>query len=217
MFYEPIKRALDITSSLILIIIFLPIWIIVPLLIVLDSRGSVFYRQERIGKGGKIFKILKFRSMREHFEVGGKHVPAVEFWKHNPKLFEKYKKAGWKLTLEEDPRITRLGRILRQTSIDEFPQVFNILKGDMSLVGPRPIRQIEVADALERYGYKIKKNIDESLTVKPGLSGVWQVSGRNAIPWDKRLEMDVDYARRHSILYDFYIMLKTPLAMISKW
>jgi len=217
MFYFSIKRTIDILASLTLIILFLPVWIIVPILIMIDSRGSFLYRQERIGKGGKIFKILKFRTMKDRFELNGKQVPAAEYWKHNQALFEKYKKAGWKLTLEEDPRVTRLGKILRQTSVDEFPQVFNILKGDMSLVGPRPIRQIEVADALERYGHKIKNVIDESLTVKPGLTGAWQVSGRNAIPWDKRLEMDVHYARRHSILYDFYIIIRTPLAMISKW
>lgn len=217
MFYESVKRAIDILASLILITLFLPIWVLIPMLIMIDSKGSFLYRQERIGKKGKIFKIIKFRTMKEHFELNGKHVPASEYWKHNRNLYEKYKKAGWKLTLEEDPRVTRLGKILRQTSVDEFPQVFNILKGDMSLVGPRPIRKIEVEDALQRYGQEIKKTIDESLTVKPGLTGVWQVSGRNAIPWDKRLEMDVVYAKRRSILYDFYIMLKTPLAMISKW
>lgn len=217
MIYETFKRFSDITASLILVILFLPVWIIVPILIMIDSKGGFLYFQERIGKKGKIFKIIKFRTMKEFFEIDGKQMPASEYWKHNKTLYERYKKAGWKLTLEEDPRVTRLGKILRQTSVDEFPQVFNILKGDMSLVGPRPIRKIEVADALVRYGAEIKKTINDSLTVKPGLTGAWQVSGRNAIPWDKRLEMDVDYARRRSILYDFYIILKTPFAMISKW
>lgn len=216
MFYEAVKRAIDITAALTLTILFLPVWIIIPILIKLDSKGPVFFLQERIGKNGKIFKIIKFRSMKM-FEVNGKQVHAVEFWKHNKKLYEKYKKAGWKLTLEEDPRISKLGRILRQTSIDEFPQVFNILKGDMSLVGPRPIRQVEVDDAVKRYGIGIKKTIDASLKVKPGLTGLWQVSGRNDIPWDQRVEMDAGYAKRKSIWEDFVIMAKTPFAMISKW
>lgn len=216
MFYDTLKRALDILASLILTILFLPVWIIVPILIKLDSHGPIFFFQERIGKKGKIFRIMKFRSMKM-FEIEGQEVHAVDFWKHNKKLYEKYKKAGWKLTLEKDPRITKLGRVLRQTSIDEFPQIFNILKGDMSLVGPRPIRQVEVADAVERYGIGIRKTVDMSLTVKPGLTGLWQVSGRNDIPWDQRVEMDAGYAKRRSFLEDFVIMVKTPFAMISKW
>lgn len=216
MFYDTLKRALDILASFVLTILFLPVWIIVPILIKLDSHGPIFFFQERIGKNGRIFKITKFRSMKM-FEIGGREVHAVDFWKHNKKLYEKYKEAGWKLTLEEDPRITKLGRVLRQTSIDEFPQIFNILKGDMSLVGPRPIRQVEVADAVKRYGIGIRKTIDMSLTVKPGLTGLWQVSGRNDIPWDQRVEMDAGYAQRRSLLEDFAIMVKTPFAMISKW
>ena len=108
-------------------------------------------------------------------------------------------------------------KVLRQTSIDEFPQVFNILLGTMSLIGPRPVRDVEIADAIKRYGVSIKKDIDLALTAKPGLSGPWQVSGRNDIPWDKRLKIDADYARNRSLLRDFSIILKTPLAMISKW
>ena len=216
MFYEFIKRAIDIVASLVLIILFLPIWIIVPLLIKLESRGTVFYTPDRVGRFGKNFKMFKFRSMKM-FEVGGKEVHAVEFWKYNKELFEKYKKAGWKLTLEEDPRITKLGKILRQTSIDEIPQVFNILKGDMSLVGPRAYVKPEIDDAVKRYGKELMPVIDQSLQAKPGLTGPWQVSGRNDIPWVKRVEMDADYAKRRSLLYDFYIILKTPLAMISKW
>lgn len=216
MIYETIKRIVDILASLFLIILFLPIWLIVPILIKLESRGTVFYTPDRVGRFGKNFKMLKFRSMKM-FEINGQEVHAVEFWKYNKELFEKYKKGGWKLTLEEDPRITRLGKILRQTSIDEFPQVFNILKGDMSLVGPRAYVKPEIDDAVKRYGKRILPMIDQSLTAKPGLTGPWQVSGRNKIPWVKRVEMDADYARRRSILYDFYIILKTPLAMISKW
>ncbi len=216
MIYETVKRTIDILAALILIILFLPVWIIVPFLIILESKGTVFYKPERIGRYGKPFKMIKFRSMKM-FEIGGKEVHAVEFWKYNKELFEKYKKAGWKLTLEEDPRITRLGKILRQTSIDEFPQVFNILKGDMSLVGPRAYVKPEIDDAVKRYGKNIHTIINQSLEAKPGLTGPWQVSGRNDIPWEKRVEMDAEYAKRRSLWQDFAIMIKTPLAMISKW
>lgn len=216
MFYEIVKRTIDLLAALILIILFLPIWLIVPILIKLESRGTVFYSPERVGRWGKPFNMLKFRSMKM-FEINGREVHAVEFWKYNQELFEKYKQSGWKLTLEEDPRITRLGKILRQTSIDEFPQVFNILKGDMSLVGPRAYVKPEIDDAVKRYGQEIAPLIKESLKAKPGLTGPWQVSGRNVIPWDQRVALDADYVRRRSLVYDFYIALKTPLAMISKW
>ena len=216
MFYDFIKRIVDLIASIILAILFLPIWILIPILLKMDSQGPIFYRSERVGKNGKIFKMFKFRSMKM-FEIDGKVVHAVEFWKANPELYEKYKKSGWKLSLDEDPRITKLGRILRQTSIDEMPQVINILLGDMSLVGPRAYVEPELVDAKKRYGGKIEKLITESLSVKPGLTGPWQVSGRNDIPWDQRVAIDADYARRKSILYDIYIILKTPFAMISKW
>jgi len=208
MLYNLLKRTIDLIASFTLIIIFLPIWVIIPILIKLESNGPVFYLQERVGKNRKKFNIIKFRSMI---------VDADEYWSKNPMLHEKFKKRGWKLTLDEDPRITKLGRVLRQTSIDEFPQVFNILLGDMSLVGPRPYRFSEIIDAEKRYGKQIRKSIGQSLTVKPGLTGFWQVSGRNDIPWDKRAQMEANYARRRNILDDFAIIIKTPLAMISKW
>lgn len=208
MLYNFLKRSIDISSSLVLIILFLPIWIIVPLLIILESRGPIFFLQERVGKDRRKFKIIKFRSMI---------IDADDYWKKNPNLHEKFKKLGWKLTLDEDPRITKLGRVLRQTSIDEFPQVFNILLGDMSLVGPRPYRFSEIDDAKKRYGKQIISSIDQSLTVKPGLTGYWQVSGRNDISWDKRAKMEAEYASRKNLLDDFAIIIKTPLAMVSKW
>jgi len=216
MFYDIAKRIVDIASATVLAILFLPIWIIIPILIKLDSKGPIFYRPDRVGKDGKTFYMFKFRSMKM-FEINGQVVHAVEFWKANPALYEKYKKAGWKLELDEDPRITKLGKILRQTSIDEMPQVLNILLGDMSLVGPRAYVAPELDDAVKRYGKKITPLIKRSLTVKPGLTGPWQVSGRNDIPWDQRVAIDADYAKRKSLLYDIYIILKTPFAMISKW
>lgn len=206
--YFILKRTLDLTAATILTIIFLPVWIIIPILIKVDSKGPVFFTQPRVGKNGKAFNILKFRSMRQD---------ADEYWKSNPKLYKKFKESSWKLTLDEDPRITKLGRILRQTSIDEFPQVFNVLLGNMSLVGPRPIREIEKDDAVKRYGPKLKKDIELSLSVKPGITGLWQVSGRNDVPWDQRIKLDANYAKRKNILDDIKIIIKTPLAMISKW
>ena len=216
MLYDTLKRLIDIVAAIILGILFLPIWIIIPVLLKLDSPGPIFYQPERVGRNGLIFGMYKFRSMKM-FEVNGGVVHAVEFWEHNPELYEKYKRSGWKLELDEDPRITKLGKILRQTSIDEMPQVLNVLRGEMSLVGPRAYVQPELEDARERYGPKISKLIKESLSVKPGITGPWQVSGRNEIPWNQRVAIDADYARRHSLLYDLYIILKTPFAMISKW
>ena len=216
MFYDLIKRIIDIIGATVLTVLFLPIWIIIPILLKLDSRGPILYSPERVGKNGKIFKMLKFRSMKM-FEVNGEDVHAVEFWKENPGLFEKYKRNGWKLELSEDPRITKLGRVLRQTSIDEMPQVFNIFSGEMSLVGPRAYVEPELVDAKKRYGDNVEGLIKLSLSAKPGLTGPWQVSGRNDIPWNQRVAIDADYAKRRSIIYDIYIMFKTPFAMISKW
>jgi lipopolysaccharide/colanic/teichoic acid biosynthesis glycosyltransferase len=216
MLYDFAKRAIDLLASLILIFLFLPVWIIIPILIKLESDGPIFYFPDRVGKNHHLFKMIKFRTMKM-LKVDGRVVHAVEFWKHNPALYEKYKKNGWKLTLDEDPRITKIGKILRQTSIDEFPQVFNILKGEMSLVGPRAYVEPEIEDAVKRHGPQIKTLIQSSLTTKPGLTGPWQVSGRNDIPWDKRVEIDALYAKKRSMLYDLIIIAKTPLAMLSKW
>lgn len=216
MIYDTVKRLMDIIASSVLAVLFLPVWIIIPILIKLESEGPVFYLPERVGKDGVPFKMIKFRSMKM-FQINGKTVHAVEFWKSNKALYEKYKKAGWKLTLEEDPRITKIGKILRQTSIDEFPQVFNILKGDMSLVGPRAYVQPEIEDAKERHGIEITEYINNSLKAKPGLTGPWQVSGRNDVSWDKRVMLDSEYAKKRSLMYDITIIFKTPLAMLSKW
>ncbi len=216
MYYDFVKRIIDIFSAVLLGILFLPIWIIIPIIQKIDSNGPIFYKPVRVGLNGKKFLMYKFRSMKM-FEVDGKEAHATEFWKHNPELFEKYKKNGWKLELGHDPRITKIGKILRQTSIDEVPQLINILKGEMSLVGPRAYVEPELEDAIKRYGKSVEKLINESLTVKPGITGPWQVSGRNQIPWNQRVAIDADYAKRRSVIYDIYIILKTPFAMISKW
>lgn len=204
--YHFVKRVLDISSSLVLILAFLPFWVIVPVLIRIDSPGPVIYRHKRVGKDGKKFYILKFRSM-----VDGAH---DILHNGNPVLLNRFKASDWKL--ENDPRITRVGKILRSMTIDEFPQLINVLKGEMSLVGPRAYMFQEIEEQTKKYP-KVKPLIKEILSVKPGITGPWQVSGRNEIPFDKRARLDADYAKKKSIMYDFWIMLRTPAAMLSKW
>ncbi len=206
--YEFGKRLLDLAVSSTLAILFLPLWAVIPVLIKLDSKGKAIFSQPRIGKNGRQFNILKFRSM----VVGADEL----LWK-DPKfssLRREFSRRDWKLP--NDPRITRVGRILRRLSFDEFPQVFNVLRGEMSIVGPRAYRPRELVDQQKKYpgtGELIKK----ALTVKPGISGLWQVSGRNDVPFDKRVMIDAEYAGRKSLIEDIMILLKTPKAMISKW
>jgi len=204
--WESAKRIMDITIALFLSIIFLPVWIIVPLLIKLDSSGPVFYRHQRIGKNGKDFWLIKFRSMVQ----GADDI----LFKKDKQLLKKFKQGDWKLA--KDPRITQLGRVLRSVTIDEFPQLYNVFKGDMSIVGPRAYLKRELESQQKRYP-KTKPLIKDILSVKPGITGPWQTSGRNEIPFMKRAKMDAKYARNKSLLHDIVILLKTPKAMLSKW
>ncbi|MBI2309957.1 sugar transferase [Candidatus Collierbacteria bacterium] len=202
------KRALDVISAVTLIVLCTPLWIIIPILIKLESSGPAIFSQPRVGRKGKIFKILKFRSMV---------VNADELlWKNREykELRNKFTESDWKL--ENDPRVTKIGWILRRLSIDEFPQVFNILKGDMSIVGPRAYRPQEIEAQAKKYAHT-KKWIEKALLVKPGITGLWQVSGRNDVPFDKRVQIDAEYASRKSLSEDLMILLKTPKAMLSKW
>ena len=206
-FYEITKRLMDIVFSLILIVIFSPVILIVSIFIKLDSKGPVLAdTPQRIGKGGKTFKMYKFRSMIQN---------AHEILRHNPKysnLFNEYKKGSYKL--KDDPRITKVGHFLRKHSLDEVPQLFNILKGDMSLVGPRAYYPDELRDQQKKYP-NTETAVKVVLSIKPGLTGYWQVSGRSEINFDKRIEMDAMYVRKRSVIYDLWIILKTPWAMIS--
>jgi lipopolysaccharide/colanic/teichoic acid biosynthesis glycosyltransferase len=205
MTYKIVKRIIDVFMSLILGIIFFPIWVIVPLLILIKSGRPIFFCHRRVGKDGKEFWLYKFRTM-----VKG----ADKLLKNNKKLLEEFKNGDWKL--ENDPRITKLGRLLRNLTIDEFPQILNVLRGNMSLVGPRAYVKREIKEQTKRYP-KTKKYIKKILSVKPGITGVWQTSGRNEISFDKRAKMDYDYANSLSLLEDIKIILKTPSAMICKW
>lgn len=131
-------------------------------------------------------------------------------------LLEKFKKGDWKFAANEDPRITKLGRVLRSLTIDEFPQIFNVIRGEMSMIGPRAYMKKELDEQTKKYP-ETKKYVKDILSVKPGITGPWQTSGRNEIPFKQRAKMDAEYAKKRSILNDINIILKTPKAMISKW
>jgi lipopolysaccharide/colanic/teichoic acid biosynthesis glycosyltransferase len=134
----------------------------------------------------------------------------------HPKLWEKYKASDWKLPLEEDPRITPIGKFIRKFTIDEFPQLFNVFIGDMSLVGPRAYREEELQEYSKKYPQS-QGHIDDLRQIKPGITGLWQTSGRNELLFEKRAELDSYYARNLSFRQDMRIILKTPLAMLSRW
>jgi len=155
-----------------------------------------------VGKDGRVFKMYKFRSMVQK---------AHTILKSNPdfkNLYERYKKSNFKIRTDEDPRITRVGKFIRKTSLDELPQLINILLGEMSWVGPRAFHADELRQQQRRFP-KNKKLVEASLTVKPGLTGPWQVAGRSAIDFPERVELDAAYAQKRSILADFKILLKT--------
>jgi len=206
--YEIGKRFIDLLLAGILALLFLPLWALIPVLIKIDSKGKAIFSQPRIGKNGIQFYILKFRSM----VVGADEL----LWK-DPRfssLRQEFSRRDWKLP--NDPRITRVGRILRRLSFDEFPQVFNVLRGEMSIVGPRAYRPQELVDQQKKYP-GTKELIKKALNVKPGITGLWQVSGRNDVPFDKRVMIDAEYANRKSLWDDVKILIRTPMAMISKW
>src|SRR3989338_6631105 len=204
MLYNVLKRLVDIGGSLFGLIILSPLFFFVALAIKLDSEGPVMAdTPARSGKDGKLFKIYKFRSMVQN---------AHEILEKNPKLLEEYKKNSYKIF--NDPRITRVGKFLRRSSLDELPQLFNILKGEMSLVGPRAYYHYELAEQQKQYPSS-RKFVKIILSGKPGVTGLWQVSGRSEINFEKRVKMDATYVKRRSLLYDFWIMLKTIPAVIS--
>lgn len=204
--YAQQKRILDIVVALILMIVFLPIWIIVPIMIYLDSGFPILFKHKRVGLNGKEFYLYKFRSM----------IPNADeiLHKHNKKLLKKFKQGDWKI--ENDPRITRLGKALRSLTIDEFPQLYNVIRGEMSMVGPRAYVKKELDEQTKKYP-TTQKYKDQILSVKPGITGPWQTSGRNEVPFTQRAQMDAEYAQKKNIWTDLQILLKTPQAMISKW
>ena len=206
MTYEQQKRILNLVVATGLIFLFLPIWLIVPLAIFLDSGLPILFKHRRLGMGGREFDIYKFRSMV---------VNADDILHHkDAQLLAQFKNGDWKM--KNDPRVTRIGKVLRGLTIDEFPQLINVLKGDMNLVGPRAYMKKELDEQTKKYP-ATKQFVPIILSVKPGITGVWQTSGRNEIPFVKRAEMDAFYVKHQNIWNDIAILLKTPRAMLSKW
>ncbi len=211
MFFEITKRIIDIFASTILLIIFSPIMIVTAIVIKITSPGPVFVEPEnmhmkRLGKNAKLFRLFKFRSMPVNADKSLKNDPKYK------KLYKEYKESSFKL--HKDPRVTKVGKFIRKYSIDETPQFFNVLIGDMSLVGPRPYHADELEEQQQKYP-GTEKFVKEMHKVKPGITGYWQVEGRSDVDFDKRIEMDAYYAKKKSILFDILILLKTPWAMIS--
>src|SRR3990170_7473526 len=203
MLYNVFKRLADIFGSIVGLIFLAPLLLLVALAIKLDSLGPIMADTPmRAGKNGKLFKIYKFRSMVQN---------AHEILEKNPKLLEEYKRNSYKIF--NDPRVTGVGRFIRKFSIDEFPQFFNILQGEMSLVGPRAYYPFELEEQQKKYP-KSRDFVKVILSSKPGLTGVWQVSGRSEINFDKRVEMDAQYVQRRSVLYDIYLIAKTIPAVL---
>lgn len=202
-----VKRFLDILISVFLLVIFSPVCLIIALLIKYESAGPVFAdTPERVGFGGKLFKMYKFRSMIENAHLLLRRDPRMK------SLYEQYKKNSYKL--KEDPRVTNVGKFIRKHSLDEIPQLLNVLKGDMSLVGPRAYYPDELTNQQHKYP-KTKIMVKEVLSIKPGITGYWQVSGRSEVNFDKRIAMDAEYVKKRSLWYDVYILAKTPWAMVS--
>ncbi len=207
MAYLIIKRLIDIFGSLILGVFFLPICIVTAVCIWIDSPGPIFAdTPQRVGKNGKLFKLYKFRSMVMNAHDKLRNDPRLA------KLYGEYKKNSYKLL--KDPRVTTVGKFIRKHSIDEIPQFLNVLKGDMSLVGPRPYYPDELVDQQKKYPHT-KELVAIVLSAKPGITGYWQVSGRSEVNFDKRIKMDADYVRTSSLWLEITILLKSPWAMIS--
>ena len=186
------KRLFDILSTLIVIILLIPVWVIIPIAIKCDSKGPVFFKQERRTKKGKVFKMLKFRSMVVNAENIGTGL----------------------FNYENDPRVTKVGRFLRNTSIDELPQLFNIFVGQMSVVGPRPCVKNELGD-FDTLNKKYKKRFQ----MKAGLTGLAQTKGRNDIEWDKKVELDNEYIdkfKKYGVFYDIKILFMSVIKVFKK-
>ena len=203
------KRTIDILGAIILIIIFSPIFVITAIMVKLSSPGPVFFKQKRVGKDSHPFLMYKFRTMY----IGDNDKRLKDNY---PDLWKKYKAAGWKLPMDEDPRITPIGKKIRSLTIDEFPQLFNVLKSEMSLVGPRAYREEELQEYESKYP-DTKKYIDTIRSAKPGITGIWQTSGRNDVSFEQRAKMDAEYIHNRSFLQEILIIFKTPMSMISRW
>lgn len=195
--YQITKRTADVLVSLIGLIFLSPLFIIISIAVKLDSKGPAFFVHKRIGKDGKIINVYKFRTMVDNAEgLIRKFTP------------EQLKKFNENFKLEDDPRITKIGKFLRKTSLDELPQLLNILKGDLSIIGPRPI----VSNELERYG----KNKEKFLSVTPGLTGYWAANGRSCTTYEERMQMELYYVDNISLKTDIEIFFKTIILVLKR-
>ena len=201
----PLKRVLDLMLTCMILVAFAPFLLLVMLAIKIGSPGSVLYTQTRLGKSGKPFRLYKFRSMcvngddAEHRSYVKKLIKAG-----NPYKAGENSKSLFKIV--DDSRVTRVGKLNRKYSVDEFPQLFNVLMGEMSLVGPRPPLPYEY----ENYGYRHRKRLDGL----PGITGLWQVNGKNTIPFEKMIQLDIHYLKNWSPWLDIKIILRTIPAML---
>ncbi len=187
------KRIFDIGFALTVLILVSPFYLAIALLVAISSQGPVFYVQERVGQGYRHFGCIKFRTM-----VNNADQLLEELLQSSPHLQEEFDSC---FKLRSDPRITWIGRFLRVTSLDEFPQFWNVLMGDMSVVGPRPL----VPEEIHRYG----EQMDQVLQIRPGITGLWQVSGRNDIPYPQRVRMDAYYVKNRSFWMDLIVVART--------
>ncbi|MDN6899968.1 sugar transferase [Oenococcus sicerae] len=198
--YIPFKRLIDIAGSLVGFVLLS--WLFLILIILQkyhDPKGPIFYHHDRVGKNHKHFKLVKFRSMRSD---------ADSYFERHPEDYKIFVDNDYKFPAGEDPRVTRFGRLLRRTSLDELPQLFNILLGQMSIVGPRPVTEPE----LKYYG----KNVDKFLSVLPGAMGLWQATGRSDIKYPERAVVDLEYVDHIGFWYDWYIVYLTMKAIFSR-
>jgi bacterial sugar transferase family protein len=195
--YMSVKRVFDLVISTIGLIILSPIFLILAIIVKLDSKGPVFFAHTRYGKNGKKFKMYKFRTMYENAQdmINDFTPEQMKEWKENFKL-------------QDDPRITKVGKFLRKTSLDELPQIVNIMKGDLSIIGPRPV----IEEELEKYG----ESKEKFLSVTPGLTGYWQANGRSSTTYEQRMEMELYYIDHISPKLDFKIFFKTIESVIKK-
>lgn len=194
------KRGLDVVVSATLIVLAAPVFLVVAL-VVRHEGGPVLFTQRRLGQGGRVIHIRKFRSMAPDAE---------ERLRSDPELFDRYVANGFKLPSDEDPRLSRWGRFLRSSSLDELPQLVSVLRGDMSMVGPRPIVEPELVEYTSRGAH------DAFLAARPGLTGLWQVSGRSSLSYDQRVELDLRYLARPSLVTDLTIIAKTAVVVLRR-
>jgi exopolysaccharide biosynthesis polyprenyl glycosylphosphotransferase len=189
-----IKSVFDLALAALLLVLLAPAFLVIALVIKLDSRGPVFFRQVRVGRGGEMFRMVKFRTMYADAEQRLEAMRAQN--EHDGVLFK----------IRDDPRTTRVGRLLRRYSLDEVPQLFNVLLGEMSLVGPRPPLPAEV----EQYPEDMRRR----LVVKPGMTGLWQVSGRSDLSWEDSIRLDLRYVENWSLTVDLVILMRTCLVVM---